>query len=79
MLAVIFGGGVERNQTHINKHVLPQAPSPTMTSLRLISAILAVDCELFVEGRLDDFARVSVDDSKKVVDNGWSWMLEIKR
>lgn len=25
--------------THINKHVLPQAPSPTMTSFRRISAI----------------------------------------
>lgn len=25
--------------TYINKHVFPQAPSPTMTSLRRISAI----------------------------------------
>lgn len=27
--------------TYINRQVLPQAPSPTMTSLRRISAILA--------------------------------------
>lgn len=26
-------------KTYINKQVLPQAPSPTMTSFRLISAI----------------------------------------
>ena len=31
-------GGKE--ETHINRQVLPQAPSPTMTSLRRISAIL---------------------------------------
>ena len=29
-------------QTHINKQVLPQAPSPTMTSLRRISAMIAL-------------------------------------
>ena len=29
--------------THINKQVLPQAPSPTMTSFRRISAIVGVD------------------------------------
>ncbi len=28
-------------ETHINKQVFPQAPSPTMTSLRRISAITA--------------------------------------
>lgn len=28
-------------QTYINKQVLPQAPSPTMTSLRRISAMVA--------------------------------------
>lgn len=28
-------------ETYINKHVLPQAPSPTMTSLRRISAMAA--------------------------------------
>lgn len=32
-------GGVERD-THINRHVFPQAPSPTMTSFRRSSAIL---------------------------------------
>jgi len=31
------GGGVA---THINRHVFPQAPSPTMTSFRRSSAIL---------------------------------------
>lgn len=29
--------------TYINKHVLPQAPSPTMTSFRRISAISTVE------------------------------------
>lgn len=28
-------------QTHINKQVLPQAPSPTMTSFRRISAMIS--------------------------------------
>lgn len=28
--------------THINKQVLPQAPSPTMTSFRRISAMVCV-------------------------------------
>jgi hypothetical protein len=28
--------------THINKQVLPQAPSPTMTSFRRISAMVSV-------------------------------------
>jgi hypothetical protein len=28
--------------THINKQVLPQAPSPTMTSFRRISAMMSV-------------------------------------
>lgn len=30
----------ERDETHINRHVFPQAPSPTMTSFRRSSAIL---------------------------------------
>ena len=29
----------ERKETYINRQVFPQAPSPTMTSLRRISAI----------------------------------------
>lgn len=33
------GDGRGREETHINKHVLPQAPSPTMTSFRRISAM----------------------------------------
>lgn len=38
------GGGVA---THINRHVFPQAPSPTMTSFRRSSAILEdVGCEM---------------------------------
>lgn len=37
-------GGVA---THINRHVFPQAPSPTMTSFRRSSAILEdVGCEM---------------------------------
>ena len=33
--------------THINRHVFPQAPSPTMTSFRRSSAILEdVICEM---------------------------------
>ncbi len=35
-------GGRGREGTHINKQVLPQAPSPTMTSLRRISAMAAL-------------------------------------
>lgn len=36
--------------THINRHVFPQAPSPTMTSLRRISAML-ITHEQAVSGR----------------------------
>jgi hypothetical protein len=32
--------GAEDGQTYINKQVLPQAPSPTMTNLRRISAMV---------------------------------------
>lgn len=34
--------GNRRGETHINRHVFPQAPSPTMTSFRRSSAILEV-------------------------------------
>lgn len=37
------GEGGRQQQTYINKQVLPQAPSPTMTSFRRISAMA---CEL---------------------------------
>lgn len=38
--------GLEKGATtHINKQVLPQAPSPTMTSFRRISAMVCV-CRL---------------------------------
>lgn len=45
------GGRAEKGRTHINKQVLPQAPSPTMTSFRRISAMAAVGgLEIKLEG-----------------------------
>lgn len=35
-------GDERKRETHINRHVFPQAPSPTMTSFRRSSAILEV-------------------------------------
>jgi hypothetical protein len=43
-------------KTHINKQVFPQAPSPTMTSLRRISAMAAAD----------DYARKRCCDGRRV-------------
>jgi len=57
--------------TYINKQVLPQAPSPTMTSFRRISAIVTVERWEWCRGRLDQencWDVVFVVDSCDIVD-----------
>lgn len=39
LVRIQYGTSRGMTQTHIRRQVLPQAPSPTMTSLRRISAI----------------------------------------